>query len=342
MDMAETLYREYEQLLSNGDWKYYPFKETLGIDILSDRDSMISFFVSYLGKGEKAVLPIFKFLNTLSEDRLQHTFSCFLLGILIYEKCESLLYRINNILNQIPIQNPEKPCERFKYLWMLISIFHDFGYAIESKDKELRKNEFKELMTRFHSRPKSIPSIYSKKLIRKYNKYRLCRFGVNDHGICGGIKLYSDLYKLRGKKEDQSTTEHYWGADLVPSYALAAWTVACHNIWLVKNDDNNAGSIMCYKCQHIDELIYSKESRIIKESPFLFLLCLADSIEPIKIFKNLDILNHIAFDFSKENCIKILSRDMCIVHNELYLSKIKDLNDWLTDVTINETFQISI
>lgn len=340
--MAETLYSEYEQLILNGAWKYYPFKGALGIDVFSDRDSMIRFFESYLGKGEKSDLSIFKFINTLSKSRLQHTLSCFLLGILIYESNKLLSRRINSVLEKIPIENIEEPRERFKYLWLLISIFHDFGNAFENKDIELSKNEFEELITKLDSNPEYIPSVYSQELLKNYAKYRLCRFGIDDHGICGGIKLYSDLCELRKEKENQSTTECYWGKDLIPSFKLAAWTVACHNIWHVKYGENNVGSIMCYKCQHLDELIYNIESRIIKESPFLFLLCLVDSIEPIKIFNDVDKLKHMAFDFSKGKCIEIQTRKICQIQKEHYLSKIKELNDWLTDVTINETIQISI
>jgi len=340
--MGKSLYSQYEQLLKSGNWKYYPFKGALDIDVFSDRDSMRSFFESYLGKGGKADLSIFKYINTLSKSRLQHTLSCFLLGILIYESNKHLSRRINSVLEKIPIQNIEGPRERFKYLWLLISIFHDFGYAFENKDVELSKNEFDELITELNSHPESIPIIYSQELLKNYAKYRLCRFGIDDHGICGGIKLYSDLCELRKEKENQSTIEGYWGEDLIPSFELAAWTVACHNIWHVKYGENNVGSIMCYKCQHLEELIYNIDSRIIKKSPFLFLLCLVDSIEPIKIFNDVDKLRHMAFDFSKERCIEIHTRKICQIHKEHYLSKIKELNDWLTDVTINETFQISI
>ena len=333
--MAKSLYHEYERLLSNGSWKYYPLKETLGIKMFSDRDIMISFFKHYLGKGEKAKIPIVNFIDNLSMDRLQHTLSCFLLGVLFYQRNCATACGINDELNRIPTNNPETSEERFYYLWMLISIFHDFGYAIENKDVALNKKEFEELISDLHARPKTIPSIYTKKLLRNYAKYHLCRFGSDDHGICGGIKLYSELCELRIEKENHLSTECYWGEDLIPSYSLAAWTIACHNIWMIEDCEKNIDTITCYKHLELSKLIYKTQSRTIKESPFLFLLCLVDSIDPIKIFKNLDILNHIAFDFSKAGSIDIHTDGLCQPKQNQYLLIIKGLNGWLTDV--NET-----
>lgn len=327
--MGQKLYKEYELLLSRGDWKYYPIQEMLSMDLFFNRDAIINFFKSYLGKGEKANLHIIKFIDSLTTSRLQHTFSCFLLGILICEKCESLLYRINNELNKISIQNPEKPKERFKYLWMLISIFHDFGYAIENKDEELSKNEFEKLITKLHSHPKTIPDIYTKKLLRNYAKYHLCRFGSNDHGICGGIQLYSDLCKLREDKVASSNQTRYWGEDLIPSFALAAWIVACHNIWFVEEHEEQSN---CYKCLGLKALVYQMKTREIQKSSFLFLLCLVDSIEPVKFFNSVDVLKRIKVEFMEFGKISIINHGMCKMKFDGYVNKLKDLDNWLTDI----------
>ena len=330
--MGKSLYNEYERLLSSGSWKYYPLKETLGIKMFSDRDSMISFFKHYLGKGEKANMPIIDFIDNLSMDRLQHTLSCFLLGVLFYQRSGVIASGINDELNRIPINNPETVDERFYYLWMLISIFHDFGYAIENKDVALNKIELEKLIANLRNRPKTIPSIYTKKLLKNYAKYHVCRFGSDDHGICGGIKLYAELCELRKEKENHLTTECYWGEDLIPSYALAAWTIACHNIWMIEDCEKNIDTITCYKHLDLSKLIYKTQSRIIKGAPCLFLLCLVDSIDPIKIFKDLDILNHITFDFSIAGCIDIHTDGLCQPKKNQYLYIIKGLYDWLTDV----------
>ena len=329
--MAKSLYNEYEQLLSSGSWKYYPLEETLGMKMFSDRDSIISFFKHYIGKGEKANMPIVDFIDNLSMDRLQHTLSCFLLGILLYERSSSITCGICRSLRKKPINNPETMDERFKYLWLLISIFHDFGYAIENKDVELSIKEFDEMITKLHSRQTIVPSIYSKILLRNYAKYRVCRFGVYDHGICGGLKLYAELCQLRENKASSSDQKHYWGEDLIPHFALAAWTVACHNIWLIKDCEKNANAIRCYKCFNLDKLIYHGTSRIIKESPFLFLLCLVDSIEPIKIFDNFDKLKQVKFVFPSDNIIEIDINGLCLKDHDTYIKKIVDINDWLCD-----------
>lgn len=335
--MARTVYDEYNLLLINGSWKYYTFHERIDMGLFSNIESMRSFLSMYLGKGEKSGIEIFDYLNAMPTERLQHTISCFLLGTLLYERCPSISKDINSVLNKFPINNDERFEERFRYIWLLISLFHDFGYAIENNLIEYDKEQFDTLMSKFPRSPKSIPRPYSKTLLINYEKYRKCRFGVNDHGICGGIKLFSDLCELREDKSNHNGSNNYWGEDLIKLFSLAAWTVACHNIWFVNENDR---TVECYRhCLKLDKLVYQEKFRNIKESPFLFLLCLVDSIEPIKIFNNKDSLHHIAFDFSNTTSINIQIDGLCQPKKNHYLSKIKELNDWLTD-TNNTTLRL--
>ena len=64
--------------------------------------------------------------------------------------------------------------------------------------------------------------------------------------------------------------------------ACAAWTIICHNIWVHKRGTCEAKK---YEEIGLNELIHNKtDKRFIqlKEHPLLFLLCLVDTIEPVK------------------------------------------------------------
>ncbi len=327
MVMSKTLYEEYEQILFDERWKYYSFPK-IDVSVFSTQDTLRCFFMSYLGKGEKSDIEIFHYIDNLSLFRLRHIMSCFLLGVFLYVNSNRISSSINYDLSRIPIQNPETITERFKYLWMLISIFHDFGYSVENKEKKIDNAQFNSLMTKFSKRPKTISPVFSKKLLRNYKKYRSCKFDVIDHGIYGGIKLYSDLCELREEKASCSNSMFYWGEDLIDSFSLAAWTVACHNVWFIPQDNENAD---CYRCNKLDKLLYKDQTREVIKSPFLFLLCLVDSIEPLKFFDDVEIMKKISFVLSSEqlNIKNISTYPFCF---NSFKNKIKDLNGWLTDV----------
>ena len=119
----DSLYDEIKQLLCNGEWAYYICKEPLDMNIFSNEEKIKSFLSLYLGKGEKTKLPIFDYIRNLSTKRLQHTLSCFLLGTLLYIKCNVIASEIDAELTKYPNNIKELLFERFKYVWMLTCIF---------------------------------------------------------------------------------------------------------------------------------------------------------------------------------------------------------------------------
>lgn len=318
-------------MLSNGKWAYYPYQGPLDMTIFSNnvkKEDIILFLSLYLGKGEKLGLPIFRQNEKLSTERLQHTLSCFLLGKLLYIKCNVIASEIDAELTKYPNNIKELLFERFKYVWMLTCIFHDFGYCIEDGKIEFNWNDFDSLMKKLPRRSATIPNIYTKELLKKYERFRLGKYCVYDHGICGGIKLYFDLCELREKKELENNGNLNWAKVLEKSFSLAAWAVACHNIWFVKASDKNA---KCYRHYKLDKLIYEGISREIKKSPLLFLLCLVDSIEPIKVFHDHELTKYLEIEF-KDNTIGLLFSAPNI-NNDKYTNRIKGLNDWLCDIS---------
>ena len=152
--------------------------------------------------------------------------------------------------------------------------------------------------------------------------------------------MYSDLCKLRLKKE-QYDKESYWGKDLENDFSIAAWAIACHNIFYDKGD---TAYTSCYKQLGLENLICSddKEKYQIKidRHPIFYLLCLIDSIEPIKTFKMYGALKKIKLGVDT-NQIKIqvdaacalCGSDICQSKIEVYFNKAIALNNWLAKTT---------
>jgi hypothetical protein len=325
----KNLYDLYNECISNHEWNYYNPTSSTGIEVLSDADVSRSFVASYLGKGCKNKVDIFNYIEELSDIRIRHIVSCFFLGVTLYNHCRNIQESINNLLSKISGNPGETIQERFLYVWMLISIFHDFGYAVEDGLKTLEKSEFNELIKRLPPRPRYIPDIYTKKLLKNYNRFRKCRFGVNDHGIVGGIKLYKDLCELREIKE-KGDLLHYWGKPIEKDFGIAAWTIACHNVFMVKRGDWNE---KCYTCKRMNGLVYDTHLREIKidKHPFLFLFCLVDTLEPIKTLHNYNLLKKISLEIKSDN-IKLDYSKLCQITKKNSCHIGVKMNDWLTDV----------
>lgn len=327
--MNESLFQLYLDLMKNGTWKYYSIPNP-DFSILKDPDLGRGFITCYLGKGTKDEMKIFDFINQIKGNRVIHIISTFFLGVLLYQKCKKINIEINGLIQKIPTDSIEPIEDRFKYIWMLICLFHDFGYAVEDDCVEFNDNDFRRYLKNFPRRPKGVPTIFSKKLLQQYNLFRICRYGVNDHGVIGGIKLYSDLCELRERKEPVDH-EHYWGKSLENDFRIASWTVACHNIYFIDESDGNTP---CYRHFRLDKLVYKYKSRTIqlKNNALLFLFCLIDSIEPLKKVFDVQQLNNMTLKFDNEY-ITMNYNKLCPAIYEDYKRAILGLDLWLTDVS---------
>lgn len=61
-----------------------------------------------------------------------------------------------------------------------------------------------------------------------------------------------------------------------------------------------------------------------------YLFCLVDSLEPIKVFRDKELLRSLFLTISDKE-LKIRSEIKCGCHSS-YFDKVKSLNDWLTPV----------
>ena len=202
-------------------------------------------------------------------------------------------------------------------------LYHDMGYAYEKNQrKPSTKCEdlegFIELIVGkqpclFYRKDNSLES-----LCRNYYKYIYETRGHIDHGIAGGIVLYHRLIKnYKDKKiklgvpdQDEFIDEKtgaLFSKDFFKDYKQAATLIARHNMWYASEDD--AEKIKEYKKAGLEKLILKEGEEKIscdgeEEDKMLFLLCFADTIEPLKVYSKCDplfVLEHLKIDVTKNH-----------------------------------------
>lgn len=331
--MKKTLYDLYSNLIKSEEWKYYDISN-LDETILQEASLGRAFIKKYLGKGEKCDIELFHYVDHVSDDRILHIVSTFFLGVLLYRNSDNVKNNIVELIMKLPPIPRETVDEGFKYIWMLVCLFHDFGYAVEDGLVSLDNKTFDDNLKELPRRPVGIPNVYNKELLKQYNKFRKCRYGKNDHGIVGGVKLYSDLCKLRELKEPLDKN-HFWGKTLENRFCIISWVIACHNIFFIPDIDRNKP---CYDCFHIDKLVYKDKSRAIQinGSPLLFLFCLVDSIEPLKKVHDYKLLKSITLSIAKDS-IMLDYNGLCPAIKDDYKRTIICLDEWLTDTSNDGT-----
>ena len=72
--MNKTLYDLYLDVMSKGNWKYYPMSK-IDTSILQDSGLGRGFITNYLGKGEKNDMEIFHYINEIDENRVFRFYS---------------------------------------------------------------------------------------------------------------------------------------------------------------------------------------------------------------------------------------------------------------------------
>lgn len=186
-------------------------------------------------------------------------------------------------------------------------------------------------------------SMYTRETIFNYLEYCKMNPEINhyDHGIVGGLWLYDSLVKnycLSFSRNKSANFNDFYVDDLhfsitqFPIFAYLADCIISHNMWFATDDY----TIEQYEKYGLKQLIppYAQPVQF-NRNPILFILALADTLEPIKTCSNLDIspldvLNNIECEFNyKQIILKFKNNDM---FNKM-TDKIKGLNNWL-DVNI--------
>lgn len=347
MNSLFDLYNEI--LLDKNKWDYYGNSWYQPSDIINLFSNGESFIKSYLENGQKlSERTSFQIDELSSSNRIKHTLSIYLLGILFYDKCLTIRRSVEKQLTQserwITHEGEMTP---FTYYWFLICFFHDLGYCLETKkiadalDDLIIYQEGKLsaiLPTNYRSNL-GIPSIIRDN-IHKYFKYRYMERNCIDHGIIGAKLFFDerfDHYELKKKKYGMRNfieNKRYWSNTILQNIHLpVAWTIAAHNVWF---DNGNTEYTSKYRDYGLDGLIIKKPIISITKHPLLSLLSIVDSIDPIKFFlrENTEItIEKIHKEYKiefLENGFRINVMGIDTDIGDRYYNQIRKIDEWIT------------
>ena len=188
-------------------------------------------------------------------------------------------------------------------------------------------------------------SMYSKSTIFNYLEYCKMNEDINhyDHGIVGGLWLYDSLVKnyylsYISLNDDSKNIENFYINNLhfcvnqFPIFAYLADCIISHNMWFA----TDYGTIELYEKCGLEQLIAPHAQSIsFNTNPLLFILALADTLEPIKTccdpdyglnIEPIEVLNSIECVFNYKH-ISLLFKN-----NEIFKKikkKLDGLENWL-------------
>lgn len=324
---------QYEKIFASNDWNYYAEGNypLAGNNYPWQSSWDAKNFINYCFKnGDKT-----KLLDEIPihASRSIHSVSAFFLGFIIKE----ILYM------------PDLKAD-FRYLWFLACLYHDFGYYIEKNTNEYHPRLFslKQLKEKLSIEHDILSSSLNNKTgvnlktVRKY--YRYCRehkLFIN-HSIAAGLLFYDRMMKIFYEKLDAARRYNpnfdetnfihnnlAWSVDHHKDYRRIANAILDHNIWYAYKETDREP----YKKWKLDDLIINGSPKLThKSNPFLFLLVLVDTLEPIKAFHQLNPLYvlrkiDIAVDIIEKKIV-VTVHDECINY-EPWFGMIKEMEQWM-------------
>lgn len=356
----KTIEELYNEIISKENyWNYYnkenrEISDLTTFKILLTKSEYCKNFIKGMmdisGKGlSDEMNDILNMLNEKENDpiigrRLRHIVSNFFFGHVLYQNISIVRLSVDEYIKDLNAFKKKKDKQQlFSFMWFILCIFHDFGYVYENNLKTINHAELEDDI----EQPIDFkPQIYTKTNIDNYSKYRLCKFGVYDHGIYGGKVFYRQMLSIGNQLKAKSDNMIFETENVEPIYQYAAWIIMCHNIFYNNGNDNYTD---CYRCCGLDDFIKPKARCItLKNNPLLFLFCLADTLEPTKVLKSksnnpskdLKICSLLKLDFCK-NSIKFDLSDLSdYIVGEKYKNNIKGINDWLADVSDDLTITL--
>ena len=335
-------------------WIYWDYNDNL-IDeikrIIPDFTSMYTdekvqdLIEKLLHAGQKSQGSLADNIQSLANDRKRHIISLFFLGHILYDNIDIIKEMVaKQIVNlNFPEQNEQMNVEKiFSFMWILLCLFHDLGYDYEEGKKEIERAN--SLETIYSDLTKEfIPPIYNIDNVKKHDKYRLCKWGVKDHGIWGGKVFFNDMSQIKNllRQTEGIVNTMFCSDGIEHIYAFAAWIIICHNL---RYDSGVSPYSNCFKCQGLDDFIKPKARCIsLQSNPLLFLFCLADTLEPTKILKSccgnkesMNICKLLELDFTGNILSFNLENLSDYKAGDEYKKAILSMNDWLIDVNTND------
>ena len=339
----------YNQLLDPNriqNCYYYQREEAL-------HDRGLDFIKNYLRDGGKLNM-IVKEKEILENDffmmRCEHMRSLFLLGIYCYDNVINIRKAIDNHLREAfckaykdnkrmviqgggSLSEIPKPYnseditqdllrKEFLYMWYLICLYHDIGYAYEDNallPEQIYPNEVFEK----RNAVSGIPNSYFNSIDRYYRLRKFTHLLGSkpcvDHGIYGGMRFYKTMKSMHSSStikvaEFGDNEGLLWGEPIFDNYLIpAAYCIVCHNMFKAFVESKDAQK---YLSIDLHDLIIARGTSDILPSahPLLFLLCMLDTIEPVKYFAG-------DKSITREQADEVL--DNCELHGEadtLYIS----------------------
>lgn len=188
-------------------------------------------------------------------------------------------------------------------------------------------------------------SVYHKSTIFNYLEYCKMNEYINhyDHRIVGGLWLYDSLVKnyylsYISLNDDSKNIENFYVNNLhfsvnqFPIFAYLADCIISHNMWFATDDEK----IELYEKCDLEQLIPPHAQPIsFDTNPLLFILALADTLEPIKTCCDPDSkLNIEPIEVLKNiECVFNYKHISLLFNNEGIFEKIKEkldgLENWL-------------
>ncbi len=342
----KSLFQEIQDL---NNWDYYHRDDKCEIFDWNDNSKHQEFIKNFLKISRKELLESHFFTTELRDagvsldnfERATHTNSVFFIGSLLYEKL-----RLKDKINFVRDDGKD---DEFHFIWFLTSLVHDFGYFAEKyKSEFLHVTEdisslnltnnlldydtdtgyLKEVYHECKDSTKSIigeiPNYFKDAFNGKKSSSGASKI---EHGIYAGLLLYDGLVKNRVQRKEQQEDDLYWKDDLDKFYAIASFAIAIHNM-------RRDGIV-----ENSEDLKFS-----INDEPFLFLFALADTIEPIKTFRNEDpedILKNILIDVQEDKIILQNASESKLDFSE-QAKKICGLASWLDVKVCNEGNRLTI
>ena len=346
----KSIYDHFTEL-TNNQWNYYQGNKLNGRKPFSKNISHKEFIEQYLKDGEKSFVYS-EFEPIISNfKRYEHTNSVFFLGCVFFEKL--------NIKSYPNYFHDGNSINEFYFMWFLTSLMHDFAYEFESDNKYNEKfkdiesfKEYKDISNDLLDDKLHLIDSKTFKLLRNVEQYFQYRFHESkkiDHGITGGLLLFDLLEKnrlnrLEQQKNKVESNNLYWGEEVKVMYIQACRAIATHNIW--KAMPENKETYIQYGLDNlVDDSIYPIS---IDEVPYLFLLGLLDSLDPVKIFDCVDaeyVIKNLLIDFKDENTIIIKNKEGSGLIFSKLIKRATEMKDWLhvqINVDSSESLQITL
>jgi hypothetical protein len=348
----KQLYKDEKNILKNDNYYNIP-PNKLNVISFRDTETLYSLFKEIMTKSQKGGVD-FDFLDLIKHKKRSHSYSIFIIGLRIFKGNNLLKTAVGNKIKEIKNKIEPQFNISFEYIWLMICLYHDLGSSLEQNPCPAFKFS-KETLTINHALAIPLAKAFNldvyKNNWRRYFNYRLSK-SVLDHGILGGILFYTELKKQykelkKDKTEDFFITHNNigWSKKLLEQvHGYVSWIIISHNMWFINHSEENQKKTEIKEYQDFklnDLIIYNEQRLFFDQDPFLFLLCLIDSIDPIKKLVTKEhsedkILDSIDIEIKYNEIIISLSSTLGKRKLKQYVKDIKDLKNWL-GVSISES-----